>query len=101
MRPRLLNLTAPTGEDAYEVLLSVKSKIGALHELTGFLAEANVDVLSMHIQATRGRAADIVAFIEMRESKTGVEDLMQALRELEFVTEADAVKKAIARIEAR
>jgi hypothetical protein len=93
LRPRLLNLTAPTGEDAYEVHLSVKSKIGVLHELTGFLVEANVDVLSMHIQATRGRAADIVAFIEMRESRTGVEDLMEALRELEFVTEADAVKK--------
>src|SRR5439155_17795931 len=71
----------------------VNSNMGALHQMTGFLAEANVDVLSMHIQSTRGKAADVVAYLEMGESNLGVESLLKALRELEYVEEAEAVRK--------
>jgi hypothetical protein len=93
LRPRMLDLTAPRSKDGYEVHLNVRSKIGALHEITGFLAEANVDILSMHIQATRGRTADIVAVIEMEGSRTSIGKLIEAVKELDYVQEASAVKK--------
>ncbi len=93
MRPRLLNLTGPPGRDCYELHLNVKSKIGVLHQITGFLAKANIDILSMHIQATRGKTADIVAFLEMGSSNKGIKDLLEEVRELDFVQEANAVKK--------
>ncbi len=93
MRPRLLNLATPSGRDAHELHLIVKSKIGVLHQITGFLAKENVDILSMHIQATRGKTADIVAYLEMAESKMSIESLLESVRELDFVQEATAVKK--------
>lgn len=89
----MLNLATPTGQDAYELHLIVKSKIGVLRQITGFLAEENIDILSMHIQATRGKTADIVAYLEMAESKTSIERLLETVRELDFVQEATAVKK--------
>ena len=89
----MLNLSTPSGRDAYELHLNVKSKIGVLHQITGFLAQENIDILSMHIQATRGKTADIVAFLEMGESKTGIEGLLATVRELDFVQEAQAVKR--------
>jgi hypothetical protein len=89
----VLSLSTPSSRDAYELHLIVKSKIGVLHEITGFLAKANIDILSMHIQATRGKTADIVAFLEMEESKMSSEKLLEAVRELDFVQEATAVKK--------
>ena len=89
----MLNLTTPSSEDAYELHLNVKSKIGVLNQITGFLAEENIDILSMHIQATRGKTADIVAFLEMGESKTSIEQLLETVREMDFVQEANAVKK--------
>jgi len=73
--------------------LLVKSKIGVLHQITGFLAEENIDILSMHIQATRGKTADIVAYLEMAESKMSMEKLLKTIRELDFVQEATAAKK--------
>jgi len=79
--------------DAHELHLSVKSKIGVLHEITGFLAGANIDILTMHIQATKGKTADIVAFVEMGESEMSIEDLIAAITELDFVLEATAVQK--------
>ncbi len=93
MRPRVLNLAAPSSEDTYELLLNVKSKIGVLHEITGFLAKSKIDILSMHIQAARGKTAVIVAYLEMEESKTNVQKLLRDLRDLDFVIEAEAVKK--------
>jgi hypothetical protein len=93
LRPRILNLSTPRNLDAYELHLNVKSKIGVLHQITGFLAQENVDILSMHIQATRGKTADIVAFLEMGESKTGIKGLLETVNELDFVQEAHAVKK--------
>jgi len=79
--------------DAYELHLNVKSKIGVLHQITGFLAEANIDILTMHIQATKGKTADIVAFLEMGESKMSIENLLGTIREMDVVLEARAVKK--------
>lgn len=79
--------------DAYELHLNVKSKTGVLHEITGFLTEANIDILTMHIQATRGKTADIVAFLEMGESNMSLEGLLATIRELDVVLEASAVKK--------
>jgi len=81
------------GQNAYELHISVNSNIGALHLITGFLAEADIDVLSMHIQSTRGKAADVVAYLEMGESTLSIENLLKAVRELEYVEEADAVRK--------
>jgi len=89
----MLNLSSPSGKDAYELHLNVKSKIGVLHEITGFLAEQKVDILSMHIQATRGKTADIVAFLEMEESMMSIDELLESVRELDFVQEANAAKK--------
>jgi hypothetical protein len=89
----MLNLATASGEDTYELHLIVKSKIGVLHQITGFLAEQNVDILSMHIQATRGKTADIVAFLEMGGSKLSVESLVAKVRELDFVQEAEAARK--------
>lgn len=89
----MLNLATASGPDTYELHLTVKSKIGVLHQITGFLAEQNVDILSMHIQATRGKTADIVAFLEMGGSKMSVEKLLAEVRELDFVQEADAARK--------
>ncbi len=93
LRPRILNLTSPPSKDAYELHLNVKSKIGVLHQITGFLAQENVDILSMHIQATRGKTADIVAYLEMGESKVGIDALLKTVRDLDFVQEANAVRK--------
>lgn len=93
MRPRQLNLASPSGQDIYELHLDVKSKIGVLRKITGFLAEANVDILSMHIQSTKGKAADVVAYLGMGESEMRVEELLNQVRELDFVQEAEVVKK--------
>jgi len=93
VRPRILNLTSPSSQNAYELLLDVKSKIGVLHEITGFLATANIDILSMDIMATRGKTAVIVAFIEMGAAKTSIEGLLREVRELDFVIDAQAAKK--------
>jgi hypothetical protein len=57
------------------------------------LAEAEIDVVSMHIQSTRGKAADVVAYLEMGESNLSIENLLKAVRELDYVEEADAVRK--------
>ena len=92
MRPRVLNLTSPSSRDSYELHLNVKSKIGVLHQITGFLAEANIDILSMHIQATKGKTADIVAYLEMEGSKMSIEKLLESVRELDFVQEASAFR---------
>ena len=93
LRPRMLNLTTPSGLDTYELHLNVKSKVGVLHKITGFLSEQNVDIISMHIQATRGRTADIVAFLEMEDSKMSMEQLLKTVSELDVVQDAKAVKK--------
>jgi predicted amino acid-binding ACT domain protein len=93
LRPRLLNLSGTPSQNAYELHLTVKSKIGVLHQITGFLAEANIDILSMHIQATRGKTADIVAYLETGESDMSMEELLKEVEELDFVQEADAVRK--------
>jgi hypothetical protein len=71
----------------------VNSNIGGLHQIIGFLAEANVDVVSTQIQSTRGKAADVVAYLEMGEANLSVEDLLKAVRKLDCVEEADAVRK--------
>jgi len=89
----MLNLTSPSSKDAYELHLIVKSKIGVLHEITGFLAKQKIDILSMHIQATRGRTADIVAFLEMGESRLTIDELVRSVKELDFVQEANAAVK--------
>jgi hypothetical protein len=93
LRPRLLDLSGPRGQNVYELHLNVNSNVGALHQITGFLAEADIDVLSMHIQSTRGKAADVVAYLEMGESNLSIEKLLKALRGLYYVEEADAVRK--------
>jgi hypothetical protein len=93
LRPRLLELSGPAGQNVYELHLSVKSKKDALHQITGFLSAANIDVLSMHIQSTRGMTVDVVAYLEMGEAGMGVEKLLKSVRELEFVQEAAAVRK--------
>jgi len=93
LRPRLLDLSGPPGQNVYELHLSVRSKISALHQITGFLAESNVDILSMHIQSSRGTTTDVVAYLEMREANTAIEKLLKSLRELEFVQEAVAARK--------
>jgi len=64
-----------------------------LHQITGFFAEANVDVLSIQIQSTRGKAGDVVAYLEMGESNLSIENLIKAVRGLDCVEEADAVRK--------
>lgn len=89
----MLNLTSPSSKDAYELHLNVKSKIGVLHEITGFLAEQKIDILSMHIQATRGKTADIVAFLEMGESMMTIDQLLKSVKELDSVQEANAAEK--------
>jgi hypothetical protein len=93
LRPRLLDLSGPPGQNVYELHLSVRSKIDALHQITGFLAESNVDILSMHIQSSRGMTTDVVAYLEMGEANAGIEKLLKSLRELEFVQEAVAARK--------
>jgi hypothetical protein len=93
LRPRILNLASPSSKEAYELHLLVKSKIGVLHQITGFLAEANIDILSMHIQAAKGKTADVVAYLEMGESKMTIEKLLEAVGELDFVQQANALKK--------
>jgi len=67
--------------------------MGGLHQITGFFAEANVDVLSIQIQSTRGKAGDVVAYLEMGESNLSIENLIKALRGLDCVEEANAVRK--------
>lgn len=89
----MLNLAAPSSGDTYELHLNVKSKIGVLHKITGFLAEANIDIVSMHIQATRDGTADIVAYLEMKESEMTAEKLLETVRDLDFVQEASVVSK--------
>lgn len=89
----MLNIATPSNKDVYELHLSVKSKIGVLHEITGFLSEQKIDIISMHIQAARGRTADIVAFLEMEESKLTIDELLESVRELDFVQEANAASK--------
>jgi len=71
----------------------MSSDIGALHQLTGFFQEANVDLLSMHIRATRGKAADVVAYVEMGESNLSIEKMLKAMRELDYVEGAEAGRK--------
>ncbi len=93
MRPRILDIASPSSQDAYELHLIVKSKIGVLHQITGFLAEANIDILSMHIQAARGKTADVVAYLEMGESTMSIDKLLVAVGELDFVQQANALKK--------
>jgi hypothetical protein len=89
----MLNIATPLHKDVYELHLSVKSKIGVLHEITGFLSQQKIDIVSMHIQAARGSTADIVAFLEMEESKLTIHELLGSVRELDFVQEANAASK--------
>jgi hypothetical protein len=93
LRPRILNLTSPDGREVYELHLIVKSKIGVLHEITGFLAGAKIDIVSMHIQAAKGSTADIVAFLEMDESKMSLDELLRRVKDLDCVQEANAAKR--------
>jgi hypothetical protein len=93
LRPRLLDLSGPVGQNVYELHLVVSSTVGAIHQIAGFLSESNVEVLSMHTQSTRGMTSDVVAYVEIGGSQIGVEKLLKSVRELEFVLEAVAVRK--------
>ncbi len=93
LRPRLLELSGPRGQNVYEVHLSLTSESGALHQITGFLAESDVEIISMNIQSGRGKTGDVVAYLEMGGSKRGIEEVLEELKGLGSVQEAVAVRK--------
>ncbi|MDV3277602.1 MAG: ACT domain-containing protein [Nitrososphaerales archaeon] len=91
MIARSAGIAAPSGRDVYEIYVVAKSRPGVLGEISGLLGQRSVDILQAHVQVSKdGGLGYIILYVEMADSKTTVNELLDELRKKGFVTEVKA-----------
>jgi predicted amino acid-binding ACT domain protein len=91
MHSRSLGISAPIGENVYEILVTTKSRPGILGNLSTFLGQNGVDILGAHVQVSDDRTiGHTLLYVELKSTKTNIDELLYALREKEFVIDAKA-----------
>lgn len=73
----------------HEVFLRVESQASILGKISNLMGERNVDILGIHGQVSEDKgSADLIFYVEMKDAKATIEEVVAALRAREFVLEA-------------
>ncbi|MHB8566076.1 MAG: hypothetical protein ACYC7D_10600 [Nitrososphaerales archaeon] len=91
MIARSLGISAPSGNDVYEIYIVAKSNPGALGEISGLLGEMSIDILQAFVQVSKVDGLGYyLLFVEMMTSKISIDELLDRLRKMESTIEAKA-----------
>ena len=91
---RSLGISAPDGEDDYELYLRVKSKPSVLGRVSSLVGSKGVDILWMNGQASDDKqTADFYMFMEMSAATLSASELVAELKKQDFVLEARSQKR--------
>jgi hypothetical protein len=97
---RSLGIASPEGEEIFELYISVESKPAVLAKIATVMGEKDVDILAGHMQCSDDRHFGYDLFyVEMADSKVTPKELVETLKKLDFVMDAQIEPKSDVKFE--
>ncbi|MDA4116147.1 MAG: hypothetical protein OK442_06300 [Thaumarchaeota archaeon] len=97
---RSLGIASPEGKDIFELYISVESRPAVLAKIATVMGEKNVDILAGHMQCSDDRHLGYDLFyVEMADSKVTPKALVETLKKLDFVVDAEIEPKSDVKFE--
>jgi len=94
-RARSLGVSSPDGREIFELYIAVESKPAVLAQIATIMGERNVDILSGHLQCSDDeRSGYDLFYLEMADATITPEELVDALKKLDFVKDARIESKS-------
>jgi hypothetical protein len=98
--PRSLGISSPDGEDIYELYVAVQSKPSVLARIATMIAEKKIDILAGNLQCSDDKRIGYdVFYLEMAGATVTPQELVAALKKLEFVQDAKIEPRSRVRFE--
>ncbi|MEM0116839.1 MAG: hypothetical protein QXV32_00070 [Conexivisphaerales archaeon] len=88
---RSLGISAPEGENVYEVYIKVASRPSILGKISDIMGQRNIDIIGAHVQVSDDKTLGfILLYIELAKSKSSINEVLDTLRKQDYVKEAIA-----------
>jgi len=98
--PRSLGIASPDGQEIYELYVAVQSKPSVLARIATILGERNIDILAGSMQCSDDKRTGYdVFYLEMAGAKVTPQELVELLKKLDFVQDAQIQPKSKVRFE--
>jgi hypothetical protein len=98
--PRSLGISSPDGREIYELYVSVQSKPSVLARIASILGEKNVDILAGNMQCSDDKRTGYdVFYLEMADATVTPQELVETLKKLDFVQDAQIEPRSRVRFE--
>jgi len=97
---RSLGISSPEGREVFELYISVESRPSVLAKISTIMGERMVDILAGNIQCSDdlGTGYDLF-YVEMADATVTPKELVETLKKLDFVKDAQIESKADIRFE--
>jgi len=97
---RSLGISCPEGQKIFELYISVESRPSVLAKIAVMMGEKNVDILAGHMQCSDDKHTGYDLFyVEMADAKVTPKELVETLKKLDFVKDAQIEAKSELRFE--
>lgn len=95
-----MGISSPEGKEIFELYVAVESKPSVLAKIATILGERNIDILGGHQQCSDDkRMGHDLFYLEMADATVTPVQLVETLRKLEFVKDAQIQAKSDVRFE--
>jgi hypothetical protein len=99
-RARSLGISVPDGREIYELYIAVRSRPSVLARIAATMGERNVDILAGHMQCSEDKRSGYDLFyLEMAEATVTPQELVETLKKLDFVEDAQIEPKSRVKFE--
>jgi hypothetical protein len=92
---RSLGISSPDGQEIFELYIAVISRPSVLARISTIMGEKNIDILAGHLQCSDDKRNGYDLFyLEMAEATVTPKELVDTLKDLDFVLDAQIAPKS-------